>query len=358
MEHQDELIATIRWQQRGFSRLGCPFYDALSSELIADVKAGGPAGRLLAPFAAEPLEAAYVLRLFAGLHWLVLRAEAPALARHFPSSGGDGNARGAMQVIRSVLRDPPPEVTGYLAHPPQTNEVGRAAALASGMAYLAGQAGLPLCLREIGASAGLNLRLDSYRYEQDGAGWGNAASPVRFTGLWNGASTPFAVRPSILDRRGCDRNPIDVTTSAGAMRLLSYVWPEPAARFARARNAIALASREPVTIDRADAAEWLPGQLRARRPGAVLVVYHSVVWQYLGQAVQDRIRAQLAAAGETATPQTPLAWLRLEPRPHSYVPAELRLTLWNGRTGEPEHWLLATTDFHGGALHWLPGQHS
>lgn len=93
MEHQDQLIITIRWQQRGFSRPGCPFYDALSSALIADVKAGEPAGELLAPFAAEPLEAAYVLRLFAGLHWLVLRGEAPALARHFLSAGGDGDAR-------------------------------------------------------------------------------------------------------------------------------------------------------------------------------------------------------------------------------------------------------------------------
>jgi hypothetical protein len=358
VEHQDELITTIRWQQRGFAGLGCPFYGALASELIADVKAGGPAGELLAPFAAEPVESAYVLRLFAGLHWLVLEGEAPDLARHFPSVGGDGDARGAMTVIRSVLRDPPPGVTGYLTHPPQTNEVGRAAALASGMAFIAGQAGLPLCLREIGASAGLNLRLDSYWYEQDGVRWGNPTSPVRFTGLWQGASAPFAARPRLLDRRGCDRSPIDVTTGAGATRLLSYVWPEPAARFTRARNAIALASGLPVTIDKADAAAWLPGQLRARRAGSVLVVYHSVVWQYLGQIVQDRLRAQLAAAGASATSQTPLAWLRLEPHPDSYVPAELRLTLWNGQAGGPQHWLLATTGFHGGTLHWRAGQHS
>jgi hypothetical protein len=357
MEHQDQLIGTIRWQQRGFARLGCPFYDALSSELIADVQAGGPAGRMLAPFAAEPLESAYVLRLLAGLHGLALSGQAPALARHFPSAGGDGDARAAMAVIRPVLEDPPPEVTGYLDHPPQTNEVGRAAALASGLAYLAGQARLPLRLREIGASAGLNLRLDAYWYEQDGAGWGNPASPVRFTGLWHGASTLFAARPRILDRRGCDRNPLDVTTSAGAIRLLSYVWPQPAARFARARDAIALARAQPVTIDRADAAQWLPGQLQARPPGTVLVIYHSVVWQYLGQTGQDQIRAQLAAAGITATPQMPLAWLRLEPHQHTYLPAELRLTLWNGQTGEPKHRLLATTDFHGGTLHWLAGQH-
>ena len=353
MEHQDKLIRTIRWQQHGFSRLGCRFYGALSDTLIADVEAGGPAGRLLAPFAGEPVESAYVLRLFAGIHRLALSGAVPALARHFPSAGGDGDARAAMEVIRAVLRDPPPEVSGYLSRPPQTNEVGRAAALASGMAFTAREAGLPLRLREIGASAGLNLRLDAYWYEQDGAGWGNTGSPVRFTGLWPQASSPFAVRPEILDRRGCDRHPIDVTTGTGALTLLSYVWPEPPERFTRARDAIALAGRQPVMIDRADAAAWLAGQLRTRLPGAAFVVYHSVVWQYLQKTTQDRIRAQLSAAGSSATPQMPLAWLRLEPHPQTYAPAELRLTFWNGQEGEPKEWLLATTDFHGGALQWF-----
>ncbi len=78
-----------------------------------------------------------------------------------------------------------------------------------------------------------------------------------------------------------------------------------------------------------------------------------MVWQYLPKAVQDRIRARPSAAGSSATPQMPLAWLRLEPHPQTYVPAELRLTFWNGQQGEPVEWLLATTDFHGGALQWL-----
>jgi hypothetical protein len=355
VEHHDRLIATIRWQQRGFSRLGCRFYDALSDELVADVEASGPAAELLAPFAGEPLESAYVLRLFAGIHWLALCGEVPALARHFPSAGGDGDARGSMEVIRAVLRDPPPDVLGYLSRPPQTNEVGRAAALASGMAFLARETGLPLRLREIGTSAGLNLRLDAYWYEQDGSGWGNAGSPVRFIGLWQRGSSPFAVRLKILDRRGCDRNPIDVTAEAGATTLLSYVWPEPSARFTRARDAIALARDRRVVIDIADADAWLDGQLRAQIPGAALVVYHSVVWQYLDEIVQDRICAKLVAAGSSATPQMPLAWLRLEPHPQTYAPAQLRLTLWDGQQDGAREWLLATTDFHGGTLHWLAG---
>ena len=301
MEHQDKLITTVQQQRHGFRRLACRFYEALSDELIADIETNGPAGQLLAPFASEPFESAYVLRLFAGIHWLVLSGAIPALARHFPSAGGDGDATGAMKVMQAMLRDPPPDILGYLSRPPQTNEVGRAAALASGIAFIAQEAGLPLSLREIGASAGLNLRLDAYWYEQHGVGWGNASSPVRFVNLWQ-ASSPFAVRPEILDRRGCDRNPIDATTGAGAMTLLSYVWPEPSGRFTRARDAIGLAADRRVVIDRADADAWLAAQLRTRLPGAAFVVYHSVVWQYLGQLAHDRIRRQLFAAGSSARP--------------------------------------------------------
>jgi len=352
VEHQDRLVTTVRRQQHGFHRMACRFYEALSDELIADIETNGPAGQLLAPFAGEAFESAYVLRLFAGIHRLVLCGAAPALARHFPSAGGDGDAAGAMKVIQAMLRDPPPDIRSYLSRPPQTNEVGRAAALASGMAFIAREAGLPLSLREVGASAGLNLGLDLYWYEQHGAGWGNASSPVRFIDLWR-PSFPFAVHPEILDRRGCDRNPIDVSTGAGAMTLLSYIWPEPSGRFTRAQDAIGLAAGRRVVIDRADADAWLAAQLRTRVPGATLTVYHSVVWQYLGQLAQDRIRRQLFAAGSSATAKMPLAWLRLEPHQQTHIPAELRLTLWNGETGGPREWLLATTGFHGGPLEWL-----
>ena len=113
-----------------------------------------------------------------------------------------------MKVMQAMLRDPPPDILGYLSRPPETNEVGRAAALASGMAFIAQEAGLPLSLREIGASAGLNLRLDAYWYEQHGVrGCGNASSPVRFVNLWQ-ASSPFAVRPEILDRRAVTAIPL------------------------------------------------------------------------------------------------------------------------------------------------------
>ena len=294
-----------------------------------------------------------MLRLFGGVHRLVLSGEAPALARHFPSVGGDGDAHAAMEVIREVLAEPPPAVVEALTRPPQTNEVGRSAALASGLLVVAHETGVPLQLREVGASGGLNLRLDSYWYEQDGSAWGRRESPVRFCDLWRGGVPPFSTGAEIVDRRGCDRNPIDPTDPAGALTLLSYVWPEPPERFERARQAMALAAETPVVIDGADVLDWLPAQLADRPPGTALVVFHSVVWQYIDEGTRSAMGHQLDEAGRAATTENPLVWLRLEPRPETYVPAELRLTTWDGNGGPARERLLATTGFHGGPIDWL-----
>jgi hypothetical protein len=251
---------------------------------------------------------------------------------------------------------PPAIVLDAMTRPPQTNEVGRSAALMSGLLVLARDLGLPLRLREMATSAGLNLRLDAYRYEQGGEGWGRADSPVRFADLWSDGTPPFAADVEIVDRRGCDRDPIDATTDDGALKLLSYVWPEPPERFARARAAIAVAAHTPVTIDHADVIDWLPEQLREPHEGSALVVFHSVFWQYLDAGTQAALRRELDAAGAAATRDAPLAWLRLEPNAQNYVPAELRVTVWDGQSSHGRERLLATTGFHGGPMNWLePG---
>jgi len=358
-EARAALLETIGLMRAGFIAHGCPFYDALGAALVVDVEQDGPASRVLAPYAGAPFEDAYVLRLLAGVHRIVLAGDAPGLAAHYPSAGGeatggDGDAPAAFAMIQEMLREPPPEMLGdWFARPPQTNEVGRSAALASGLLVVADLLGLPLSVREIGSSAGLNLRLDSYWYEQDGAGWGDPSSAVRFVDQWRGGTPPFGADLEVADRRGCDRDPIDATGTAGALTLLSYIWPEPPERFVRARDAIAAARDVAVTIDRADALGWVPEQLANRPGGTALVVMHSVMWQYLDAATQRGIRASLGDAGRIATRNAPVAWVRLEPNEEHYVPAELRVSIWDGSAAEPHEQLLATSGFHGGELTWV-----
>lgn len=57
------------------------------------------------------------------------------------------------------------ELRLLIERPVQTNEPGRCAALLGGFLEVARRTGLRLRLLEIGSSAGLNLRFDSYRYD-------------------------------------------------------------------------------------------------------------------------------------------------------------------------------------------------
>jgi hypothetical protein len=244
-------------------------------------------------------------------------------------------------------------VLDALRRPPQTNEVGRSIPLLGGLLVIARELDMPLRLRELGSSAGLNLRFDRYWFEQDGTGWGDPSAKVRFTDFWAGSRDLFEHGATILDRRGCDRDPIDATTDDAALTLLSYVWPGQVQRFEVLRAALDAARDSPVTIDRADAGEWLAGQLGEPTPRAATVVYHSVFWQYLDRETRAAILTALRTAGRRATRDAPLAWLRLEPHPRSYVPAELRLTVWPPPGRVPENRLLATTGFHLGPVDWL-----
>lgn len=352
-ELRANLIKTIELQRSGFRSLGSPFYDRLGDELATTILVDGPAWNTLAPFAGAPFEDAYVLRFFGGMHKLALDGSSPALAAHFPSTEGDGDACAAMAAIVELLDGCPEEAGDALALPPQTNEVGRSPALASGLLDIAGRTGMPIRLREIGSSGGLNLRLDSYWYEQDGEGWGTRESPLRFTDLWEGGAPSFSPGAAILDRRGCDRHPIDATTATGALTLLSYVWPEPHERFDRIHQALEIAHQAAVIVDEEDAAAWVPHELSTRAEGTVFVIMHSVVWQYLEAQTAAAVTEALTEAGAAASPHSPVAWLRLEPNPETYVPAELKITLWNG--SRPEERLLATTGFHGGPIAWQSG---
>jgi hypothetical protein len=323
--------------------------------MAADIEAGGPCWSLLAAHASAPYEDARVLRVLGGIHRVVLAGDAPGLAAHYPSTGGDADAAAAWPGFLALVADPPPPLLDALTRPPQTNEVGRSIPLLGGMLVAAAETGMPLRLRELGSSAGLNLRLDRYWFEQDGAGWGDPTSKVRFTEFWPGARPLFDRGATIVDRRGCDRDPIDATSEDGRLSLLSYVWPDQVQRFKVLEAALEAARDTPVTIDRADAGDWLAWQLGELEPGTVTVVYHSVFWQYLTDDTRSTIVTQLRSAGSRATPDAPLAWLRLEPHARDYVPAELRLSIWPSRDCAVGNRLLAKTGFHLGPVEWLAG---
>lgn len=347
------LAEWFRLESTLLEETGSPMYGVLERALADDVETGGPAWEMLASRAESAMGDALSLRLLGGVHRMVLAGTAPELAAYYPSVGGNGDAAAAWPHVRALLEQRPPELLDALTRPPQTNEVGRSAALVPGFLTVAARTGLPLRLLELGASGGLNLRADRYWYEQGGVGWGDPDSDVRFVDLWVEGTPPLDVTATIASRAGCDRDPIDVSDPDAALTLLSYVWPDQAERLRTFRAAVLIAARVPVDLVPAPIEEWLPAQLTNPVPGGATVVFHSIVWQYLPAETRELVFETLDEAGRRATDDAPLAYLRLEPNDETFFPAHLRLTLWPGPASVRDGELLATSGFHLGPVTWL-----
>ena len=346
------LVEALQIQRIGFESktLSSPLYAALCDVVLADVERGGPCAAVFAeaPPDIHVLDDALVLRFFGALHRLVLEGRAPALARFFPTAGGrfEHGVDPGPDLLATVEANRGALVEG-LHLGVQTNEVGRSAALAVGYLELLRRFGLPLRLLEIGTSAGLNLRWDRWRYEAGPTAWGDASAPLRFADdvyrePLPDLSAPIGPDAAVVERRGCDRAPIDPTTDEGRLALRSFVWPDQAERLKRLDAALAVAAEVPATVEASDAGEWVGARLAEPVPGAVSVVAHSIVWQYLPPASQHGVVDALESAGARATSDAPVAWLRMEPPPELGKPALLRLTTWPG-----EERLLAHSGYHG-----------
>lgn len=322
---------------------------------------------------ADPLAAAIPLRWAAALHHLALQGVAPfaglwpSTAKGLHSAAADVTAAGAAapspqlnaaigRALQVAWLKHRPQLDRALAHPPQTNEVQRSAALLPALLFVAAQTKLPLVLLELGASAGLNLWCDRYRYEHGVWQWGDPAAPLTLRSEWLGQSPEVNTEAStdlrVVYRAGCDLHPVDLTQPDEALRLASFVWADQADRLQRLRSAAAAvvpwlqAAGTPVAAKPASA--FLKAELARARPGTATVLMHSVVWQYLGDEEQRLIFTQLEGAGQRATDNAPLAWVRFEP-PAADGHVELRCRIWPGR----QDMLLARCHPHGSRIEWV-----
>ncbi len=326
-------------------RIGAPFTGRLRGRLSLILDDSTATGARVLNWAGDPYADALMVRLAAGLNALARSGTVPALAAQFlPNVAGDDAAFDA--ALADALADD--RLMPWLDSAPQTNEVGRSGVLMPGLLTIAAATGLPLALFELGASAGLNLRLDDYRYTLGGDEHGRPDAPVHLVPLWEGPPPP-AAEVRVVARGGIDLNPIDVADPAMQARLLAYVWPEQAERIARLEAALTAAAADPPAVDRGDAASWVEANV-APVEGRCGVVFHSIAFQYFPAATQARIAAHMAAAGARATATAPLAWLRYEMDvADPAAPPTLRLRLWPG--GEDR--LLAHAHPHGTTIRWL-----
>lgn len=343
----DATLTAFRLQAGGCRLYGSPLYAQLLEASLADIEARGPVARLIESFAEDPLRAFLPLRVLGAVHERVLAGEAPALARFYPSANGRPEWPGVWHAFRDVVEAQREALLPRLANFPQTNEVRRCAGLLGGFLLVARETGLPLRLREIGTSAGLNLGWDRYRYVLGPHRWGDESSPVRIDAEWHGGAAAFDERPRIESRAGCDLSPVRIEDPAQARLLEAYIWPDQPERLTQLRAAISLAREQPPRIERARARDWLARELAEPAEGAATVVFHSAVWSYLDAQEQADVREIFAAAGRRAQPRAPLAWLSHEDE-SGWGRVTIRLTRWPG--GEAV--ALAEGHPHGRLVRW------
>jgi hypothetical protein len=311
----------LRRQAGQFEALGSPVYAQLAERLARDPSA---AAAILGEDDAWDIG----LRLFSGVHHLVLTGVAPDAL-----SGSWDDFAAALRFHGDALRRWASE-QGV-----QTNEVQRCIGLLPTFLTIAAETGLPLELLELGPAAGLNLELDRYRYVYAEGTWGDPAAPLTLEAVEEGrVPAGLLARPLLIRRRrGVDLAPIDATTDEDRRDRLDA-----------AVAALRAADDRPELI-RGDYVELLPALL-AERPGdAVTVVFQTASTAFLPREARGRIATAL---DEAAADGRPLAWVSARSRDERVGGREdaweLELRVWPRPMRHVAH-----LDFHGNRLDWL-----
>jgi hypothetical protein len=225
----------------------------------------------------------------------------------------------------------------------QTNEVGRCSFLLPAFTIVQQAAGgAPLALIDVGCSAGLHLRWDSYYYDYGIAHVGDPRAAVSIRcGLRGSVMPPLPVLfAECRFRVGIDLNPVDLRDPIERRWFEALIWPEHEGRRRLAAAAIDELLRDPPTIVRGNAVEVLAGELAAVPSGAALVVYNSAALCQGGDAEKKAIADVLVAFSF----RRPFHWL--------YCESQEMLLRAIDRGGITET-KLANIDGHGRWLEWL-----
>lgn len=223
---------------------------------------------------------------YAAVHYLLMKGEDSDLARFYPSLVDDP---------RSPEHVGDPFRNFVLAHEEtivelgrtkftQTNECRRCVALLPAI-WATGFSRFHLI--DLGASAGLNLLADRYRYRWNGMEWGPDSPVVLETELRGAAPVPADI--DVLSRTGLDLNPIDPDDPADRLWLEALVWPEHGERRQRLQAALEMASGAVLHMVAGSALDTLGPVLDGLPAGEPAVVMHSFTLNQFTLEERDRV---------------------------------------------------------------------
>ena len=205
---RDRIERAFAEQAGHCRRIGSEFTARLCAAIPAALDRNNAAARRILDWNGDPAPLAdnVALRVAGALHFIARSGGVPLVSTAFVPP-----VERLTAAIRAAFEAEPQTIDRYLDSPPQTNEVGRSAALLAGWLEVAARTHLPLSLYEIGSSAGLNLIADRYRYRFGSADWGDPAGRTAAEPRMDRTAHLLSVAPlTIASRRGCDRSPVDL----------------------------------------------------------------------------------------------------------------------------------------------------
>ncbi|HKY15453.1 MAG TPA: DUF2332 domain-containing protein [Microthrixaceae bacterium] len=248
--------------------------------------------------------------LLAAVHDLLLAGADDELAAWYPTVNGgeEPPADDPASAFDAFVDAHEAELADALAtRATQTNEPNRSCLW---RAVLPSISDGPLHLVELGASAGLNLCFDRYRYEftelpvsDDPRG---DVLRCQFRGERPPIDRPI---PPIASRVGLDLDPIDVRDEREVRWLKACIWPEQLDRHRRFDHAVSVVAADPPEIVRGDLVDDLPALFERFGPDDDVVVINSWVLFYVRR---DR-RAELEdVLGELSRSTAGVTWVSAE----------------------------------------------
>ena len=330
-------------KQAGFcDHRGAVFTANVIKASARNIECGGALAALVENFAENPWKGALPLRVAGAFHALYLKDENGPLSIIYKDPASGWTSDQLSEALIDAVEENQRHFEFFIARPPQTNEVRRAAALLPAFLEIADKTEKPMRLCEIGASAGLLLNWDRFRFNFGDFIWGEG--DLEIASEWRGRAPDRWGEVSVHDRRGCDLYPVDIRDEHALLRARSYIWPEQPERRALFDNAIPIAVENSIAIDQCDAIAWLQRELTPLQEGFVSVLYHSVFAVYLSDNQIKPMNGAIQKAARSATAAAPFAYVSFEPVPKengfSFI---VDLTIWPG--GDKKR--IAEADAHG-----------
>lgn len=279
-------------------------YAALSKGITSD-------DELLGLLMRTPYDQRRPSLLFASVNYILAAHPDAALASYYPIHGGRRHVDDELLATFAAFCAEHGDELGRLLRTgsTQTNEIRRCAALRLALGHIGERWNGPVALVEVGASAGLNLQFDRYRYRIGGREMSSARdSPVLISCELRGTASADRLRspvPPITSRLGVDMRPVSLSDPAAAAWLEAFIWPEDTEGLATLRGAIDVAlSTGPPPVVPGDAAADT-ARLLAGLPGSEpVVVFTASLLSYLNA----RSRAAFLGQLDEIARRRPVAW--------------------------------------------------